>query len=90
MERCAGSCGRRRCHKSRASASEKLHALKTKFETALEMYRKQKWDAAEKGFSELIKSLKDETSRVFLERITDFRRNPPGRGWDGVFHRTSK
>jgi class 3 adenylate cyclase len=72
------------------SASEKLNHMKKVFETSLELYRKQKWDAAEKGFSALVKDFKDDTSAMFLERVADFRLNPPGKEWDGVFHRTSK
>ena len=72
------------------AAAEKLTKLKKVFETSLEHYRKQKWAEAEKGFSLLVKELKDETSGVFLQRIQEFKASPPARGWDGVFHRTSK
>ena len=71
-------------------ASEKLVKLKKIFELSLGLYRKQKWDDAEKGFGELAKGLRDETSKVFLGRIAEFRKDPPPRSWDGVFHRTSK
>jgi class 3 adenylate cyclase len=71
-------------------ATDKLIKLKNKFEQSLELYRSQKWDLAEKGFVALAKEFKDETSEVFLQRIKDFRADPPGRGWDGVFHRTTK
>ena len=43
------------------SASEKLDHMKKVFETSLEAYRKQKWDAAEKGFSALLRDFRDET-----------------------------
>ena len=72
------------------SASEKLDHMKKVFETSLEAYRKQKWDAAEKGFSALLRDFRDETSEVFLERVAKFRIDPPGKDWDFVFHRTSK
>jgi adenylate cyclase len=72
------------------TAAEKLVKLKNIFESSLELYRRQKWDMAEKGFAALAKELKDETSKVFLQRIKEFRRDPPSRGWDGVFHRTTK
>ncbi|HVO38613.1 MAG TPA: adenylate/guanylate cyclase domain-containing protein [Spirochaetia bacterium] len=72
------------------SAAEKLEKLKRVFELSLELYRKQKWAEAAKGFEALVKELKDETSQVFLDRIDEFRKNPPPRSWDGVFHRTSK
>jgi adenylate cyclase len=72
------------------AAAEKLVKLKNIFESSLELYRKQKWDMAEKGFVALAKELKDETSRIFIQRIKEFRADPPPRGWDGVFHRTTK
>jgi adenylate cyclase len=71
-------------------ASEKLAHMKKLFETSLALYRKQKWDAAEKGFGALVKEFKDETSQVFLDRVEEFKNNPPPKDWDGVFHRTSK
>jgi class 3 adenylate cyclase len=72
------------------SASEKLEKMKSVFEESLGFYRKQKWDAASKGFAALAKEFKDETSEVFLGRVAEFRENPPPKDWDGVFHRTSK
>lgn len=72
------------------AAAEKLTDIKKLFEASLAFYRKQKWDAAEKGFSELIKDYKDDASEIFLERVEAFKKNPPPKDWDGVFHRTSK
>ncbi len=60
-------------------------ACKKLFETSLALYRKQKWDAAEKGFAALAKEYKDEASKIFLRRVAAFRKNPPGKDWDGVF-----
>ena len=72
------------------TAAEKLVAIKKLFEASLALYRKQKWDAAEKGFTALVKEYNDEASEIFLERVAAFRKEPPGKDWDGVFHRTSK
>ena len=72
------------------TAAEKLTAIKKLFEASLALYRKQKWDAAEKGFAALSKDYKDEASEIFFERVQEFKKNPPGKDWDGVFHRTSK
>lgn len=66
-------------------ASEKLVTIKKVFEEGLHAYRDQKWSAAEKAFVFLKDKFKDETSAVFLKRITLFRRDPPGKDWDGVF-----
>ncbi|MGD0724054.1 MAG: adenylate/guanylate cyclase domain-containing protein [Spirochaetia bacterium] len=72
------------------TAAEKLIAIKKLFEASLALYRKQKWDAAEKGFAALVKDYRDEASEIFLERVAAFRKDPPPKDWDGVFHRTSK
>jgi adenylate cyclase len=72
------------------AAAEKLQKLKNLFETSLELYRRQKWPDAEKGFKALVKELKDEASAKFLERIENYKKDPPPRNWDGVFHRESK
>lgn len=60
------------------------------FEKSLDLYWKQKWDEAEKGFAALLKVYKDPTSGVFLGRVKEYRKSPPPKNWDGVFHRTSK
>jgi hypothetical protein len=71
-------------------ASPKLTEFKELFENALDLYWKQKWEEAEKLFASVRKDYKDETSAVFLERVKDYKKTPPPRNWDGVFHRTSK
>ena len=71
-------------------SSEKLLRMKKVFEESLELFRKRKWDAADKGFRSLVDDLKDDASVEFLERIRDFRENPPPKNWDGVYHRTTK
>jgi len=72
------------------ASSEKLDRMKKIFEDSLALYRARRWDAASKGFQTLAKDYKDDASVVFLDRIRDFRENPPPKDWDGVFHRTSK
>lgn len=62
-----------------------------RFHLALEDYRQQQWDKAEKVLS----ALRDEEPQrmiyqVYLERLSVFRDNPPGDNWDGVFTHTSK
>jgi adenylate cyclase len=62
-----------------------------RFHQALEKYRQQDWDAAEKILAALSA---EEPQRmiydVYLERIKTFRDAPPGSDWDGVFTHTSK
>ncbi len=62
-----------------------------RFHKALEFYRKQRWEDAEK----LLKNLSyaaPETKlyKVYLERVAHFRANPPAANWDGVFTFTTK
>jgi adenylate cyclase len=71
-------------------ATAKEEGFRKLFETSLALYRKQKWDVAEKGFVALKKEFKDETSDVFLDRIKHFKKDPPPEKWDGVFNLTTK
>ena len=62
-----------------------------RFHKALEFYRKQRWDDAER----LVKSLQYSNPdfklyKLYLERIAHFRAQPPGPNWDGVFVFTTK
>jgi len=56
------------------------------FENALRYYREQKWDEAEKILKELLVIEPDSfLFKLYLERISIFRQDPPGDEWDGVF-----
>jgi adenylate cyclase len=58
---------------------------------ALKLYRAQQWDQAEAEFFGL--SRLPDAHKVyaeFLERITYFRKHPPGEKWDGAFTFTHK
>ena len=60
------------------------------FESAIGEYRGQNWDKAESLFRSAQKLRDDEACRLFLERITDYRQNPPGAGWSGEYVMTTK
>lgn len=61
------------------------------YETGLERYRAQDWEAAEAAFREcLAKTPGDRPSQVMLERVAAFRQTPPEAGWDGVWVAASK
>lgn len=61
------------------------------YETGLERYRAQDWEAAEAAFREcLAKTPGDRPSQVMLERVAAFRQTPPEAGWDGVWVAVSK
>ena len=53
-------------------------------EAALVAYRAQDWAAARKAFETvLVHAPGDSVAEVFLGRIAEFEREPPGEGWDG-------
>ncbi len=76
--------------REKKGATERDERFKKLYETSLALYRKQRWDSAEKGFTSLVKDYNDETSEVFLGRIKLFRKEPPPKNWDGVFNLTVK
>jgi len=56
------------------------------FSEALMHYRNQQWDTAEQQFMQLRgHTANPDLYSVFLHRIHQFRSNPPGEHWDGVF-----
>jgi len=58
---------------------------------ALQLYRSQKWDEAERKFHLLQQMNSDrKLYAIYLERIGTFRASPPAPDWDGVFIHTSK
>jgi adenylate cyclase len=57
-----------------------------RFHRALEHYRAQRWDEAERALKVLAETNpKRKVYREFTRRVTDLRANPPGKNWDGVF-----
>ena len=60
-------------------------------EDTLALYRAQEWDRAETQFTEL-KMLSPERLlyQIYLERIAEYRKTPPGITWDGVFTHITK
>ncbi|MEM7082695.1 MAG: adenylate/guanylate cyclase domain-containing protein [Pseudomonadota bacterium] len=58
---------------------------------AIRAYRAQNWDSAESAFFQLQQSFPQErVYRIYLDRITHFRREAPPEGWDGVFTHKEK
>jgi len=56
------------------------------FNQAVKLYRAQEWDMAELQLFNLQKvSPESKLYKLYLEHITHFRSNPPGRNWDGAF-----
>jgi adenylate cyclase len=75
----------------RGEVDAKAAASIDQFHAALEHYRKQRWDEAQKLLETLASAAPEaKIYRVYLERIADLRANPPGADWDGVFVFTAK
>ena len=76
--------------------SELYKELLPQFHDALELYKKQQWDQALTAFGsiekleEIFPGRKTNPSRVYLDRCTHLKENPPGEDWDGVWTMTSK
>ena len=57
-----------------------------RFHKMLEHYRAQRWDEAEPILSEFAQSAPDaKIYKLYRERIFNFRYNPPGASWNGVW-----
>lgn len=78
------------------AASEDFAALRALNRLMLSQYRLQEWGAAQKALEEIAPvadrlgiDLEDYLF-IYETRIAEFRANPPGRNWDGVYVATSK
>ncbi len=72
------------------TANPKLLQIKDLFEDGLVSYRKRKWEKAAVSFKKNVTEYGDSPSKVYLERIEHFTKNPPDPEWDGVFRMTVK
>jgi adenylate cyclase len=71
--------------------SKELKAEVDNFHDAMKLYFKMKWKPAIKEFKYLIEQYPErKLYQVYLERVKEFRDNPPGKKWDGVYIRTEK
>ena len=71
--------------------SEELTRLCERYQQAWKIYLAHEWDLVEATFRECLQVRpNDGPSRVFLERIQLFRRNPPGKDWNGVWQLIEK
>lgn len=72
-------------------ASPELLTELNHYKVALELYYNQHWIAAEKEFSALCTSYPHiYLYTMYLDRIKEFKENPPAEDWDGVFIHTHK
>jgi adenylate cyclase len=78
------------------AAREDFSALRALNRLMLSQYRLQEWGAAQKALEEIAPisdrlgiDLEDYLF-IYETRISEFRANPPGRNWDGVYTATTK
>jgi len=65
--------------------------LRAEFEAGLVEYRRSRWAAAEARFKACLALKADDgPSRVYLERIEQFRKLPPPPDWSGVWNFAEK
>jgi len=55
------------------------------FNRGFDFYQNQQWDRAISEFGNAIKAEKDPTSEIMISRCEDYRKNPPGDDWSGVY-----
>ena len=73
-----------------------LQNLIKKFDFAMELYLKQEWDNAIKAFEDSDKledmsgPRKTNPSRTYIKICKEFKSNPPGHNWDGIYTFKSK
>ncbi|MGE3259183.1 MAG: adenylate/guanylate cyclase domain-containing protein, partial [Geobacter sp.] len=66
------------------------HELLPRFEQALEQYRAQAFEAAQRAFDELAQQYDDGPSRLYSSRCSEYLQTPPPDGWDGIYTAKSK
>lgn len=77
-------------------ADERFRKLRQANQAMIDAYRSSNWDGADDKLTELgacAESLGvffDDYLDLYADRISDFRQNPPGTDWDGVYTATSK
>lgn len=62
----------------------------SRYQGTLQLYLGQQWDEAEKEFARLHADFTHSIYEIYLNRIVEFRENPPEDDWDGVYTLTTK
>ena len=81
---------------AKGNTDNKIIKLVQAFEEGLDYYYQQKWDKAKLQFEkaeqmeEHFESRNTTPSKVYIERCSMFKNNPPGENWDGVWTMTAK
>lgn len=61
------------------------------FNYGVKLYREGKWDKSIEAFKETLSlNQEDNLSKMYIERCTNLKENPPGDDWDGVWRMSTK
>jgi len=61
------------------------------FNHGVKLYREGKWDKSIEAFKETLNlNREDNLSKMYIERCTNLKENPPGDDWDGVWRMSTK
>ncbi len=72
------------------SLTDDEKAVLDDFSAAIAAYRRQEWDTAQTLLNKMRQVEDEHIYNVYLERIGQFRREPPPADWDGVFEHLTK
>jgi len=76
---------------SKEEFDKKSKELLAVFSKGVELYQKQDWDKATEIFNSLLKEYpSDNPAKLYLNRCREFKNNPPGENWDGIYRLTDK
>jgi len=65
--------------------------LLEKYEQGLELFSQREWDKAKSAFRAGLKIIEDDgPCKTYIERCTEFSKNPPSKNWDGVYRLKTK
>lgn len=71
--------------------SEKMQESIAHFNAGFLAYHEQLWDKAIESFTKTLNlNPNDEPAKLYIERCTDYLKEPPGADWDGVFEMKTK
>jgi class 3 adenylate cyclase len=62
-----------------------------RYQTGLDNYYKREWDMATELFTECLSIFPDDAvCKLYLNRIAEYKQNPPDEDWEGIYVATSK
>ena len=71
--------------------SDQTQELLEKYDHGLELFMQRDWDRAKASFRAGLRIVEDDgPCKTYIERCTEFSKNPPSKNWDGVYRLKSK